>query len=368
MTGVDCRKVKEGQPGRRAPLGGAGAGGWRPGGGRAGVMVMAGAAEPGGGRRSDDASGAGQVPGPDAISAAIRRGAEVVGPSVVRISHQAGRGGMGSGFVWDPAGHLLTNAHVVRGARDVDVAFPDGRRQAGRVIGADPDFDLAVVAVARTEGLRPVRFADSDAARSGDAVLAVGNPYGLSWTVTFGVISGLERDLPGAEGSVLQGMLQTDAAINPGNSGGPLALLDGRVLGVNTAMLAGGQGLGFAIPGNVALGVAEQLRDRGRAAHPWVGIVGHGEVLPADWVRLFGLPADRGVLVLEVLAGTPAARAGLRAFDLIVAVDGRAVASPSAFSRALGAAAGRAVTVRVLRGGEPLDVRMRAEERPGVRT
>jgi len=302
----------------------------------------------------------------DPISTAVAHAAETVGPSVVQISHQGGgRGGMGSGFVWDARGHLLTNAHVVRGAREVEVAFPDGRRQAGTLVGADGAFDLAVVRVQRTEGLRPAALGDSDALRTGDAVIAVGNPYGLSWTVTFGVVSGLERVLPGAGGSELQGMVQTDAAINPGNSGGPLALLSGAVIGVNTAMLAGGQGLGFAIPANVARAVGEQLRDRGRASHPWIGIEGQAEVLPADWVRLFALPMDRGVLVTRLLPGAPAERSGLRAFDLIVAIDGRPVATPSAIGHAL-AVAGPAVRVRVLRGGEPVELRVEVQERPGV--
>jgi S1-C subfamily serine protease len=299
----------------------------------------------------------------DPISEAVTRAAELVGPSVVQI--RPGRGGLGSGFVWDAAGHILTNAHVVRGAGAVEVAFPDGRRLEGRVVGADTGYDLAVVRVQPLGALRPVRFGDSDALRPGDAVIAAGNPYGLRWTVTFGVVSGLERVLPGADGYPLDGMIQTDAAINPGNSGGPLALLDGRVVGVTTAILAGAQGLGFAIPGNAALAVAEQLRDRGHAAHPWLGIEGQAEVLPPEWVRLFGLPADRGVLVTGVVPGGPAERAGIRPFDLLVAVDGRAVATPSALRRALAGARGP-VRLRLLRGGEPREVPVAVEERPRV--
>lgn len=301
----------------------------------------------------------------DPFSAAVAHAAEVVGPSVVQIAHRGdGRGGMGSGFIWDAAGLLLTNAHVVQGAEAVDVAFSNGRRQTGQVVGADAAYDLAVVRVERSGDLPPLAFADSDAILPGDAVIAVGNPYGLRWTVTFGVVSALERDLPGALS--LQGLVQTDAAINPGNSGGPLALLDGQVVGLNTAVLAGGQGLGFAIPANAAANIAEQLRDHGRARHPWLGIEGQGEVLPAEWVRLFGLSTDRGVLVTGVVPGAPAARAGLRPFDLIVAVAGRSVATPSGIGRAL-AGAGPHITVRVLRGGEPVELAVQIQERPGVR-
>ncbi len=303
----------------------------------------------------------------DPISAAVAHAAEVVGPSVVQIAQRAdGRGGMGSGFVWDASGLVLTNAHVVDGARAVEVAFPNGRRQTGTVVGADAAYDLAVVRVERSSDLKPVTLADSDTVVPGDAVIAVGNPYGLKWTVTFGVISGLERQLPGGGALALHGMIQTDAAINPGNSGGPLALLDGQVVGVNTAVLAGGQGLGFAIPANAAVNIAAQLRDHGRALHPWLGIEGQGEVLPAEWVRLFALPTDRGVLVTGVVPGAPADRAGLRPFDLIISVNGRNVATPSAIGRAL-AGARRRVEVRVLRGGEPVDVTVDVEERPGVR-
>jgi serine protease Do len=301
---------------------------------------------------------------PDPVSAAVRHAAEVVGPSVVRIAQGGSRGGVGSGFVWDAAGHLLTNAHVVRGAAGAEVAFPDGRRQTGRVVGLDAEYDLALVRVEPTAELHPVTFGDSDALRPGDAVIAVGNPYGLSWTVTFGVVSGLERVLPGPAGQ-LDGMVQTDAAINPGNSGGPLALLDGGVIGVTTAMLAGGQGLGFAIPGNAVQTIAGQLRDQGRATHPWIGIEGQAEVLPADWVRLFSLPTDRGVLVLAVVAGGPADRGGLRPFDLIVAIDGQAVATPSAIRRALHAA-GPVVQVRLLRGGEVREVAVAVRQRPPI--
>ena len=284
----------------------------------------------------------------DPISAAVTQAAAVLGPAVVQIGGPDG--GLGSGFVWDAAGHLLTNAHVVGAAPEVAVAFADGGRARGRVVGRDVAYDLAVVAVPRGDR-QPVRTGDSDILLPGQAVIAMGNPYGLSWTVTFGVVSALERVLPGRDGQLLDGMVQTDAAINPGNSGGPLATLDGAVIGVTTAILAGGQGLGFAIPANLAVAIGEQLRDRGVAEHPWIGIEGQAETVPARWARLFALEAERGVLVTAVGAGTPAARAGIRPLDLLIAVAGRPVTTPSAIRRAL-AGAGRSVAVRLLRGGE----------------
>ncbi len=304
--------------------------------------------------------------GMDPLSEATTRAAEMVGPAVVQIVHGSGRGGMGSGVVWDGDGHVLTNAHVVRGADAVEVASPDGSRQTGLVVGADGVYDLAVVRLTGARRPPQATFGDSDELRPGQAVLALGNPYGLSWTVTFGVVSALERVLSTPEGGELDGMVQTDAAINPGNSGGPLALLDGSVIGITTAMLAGGQGLGFAIPANTAVAVASELRDHGRASHPWMGILAQAEALPPVWKDLMDLPADRGVLITEVAPGGPAARAGLTRFDLIVAVNGRTVGTPGAVRRSLGAVGGVA-RLRVLRGGEPLEVAMPVQERPRSR-
>ena len=301
--------------------------------------------------------------GLDPISTAITQAAARLGPAVVQITGRDG--GLGSGFMWDAAGHLLTNAHVVGDAREVQVSSPDGRRERGVVVGRDAAYDLAVVAVAADRARAPVRTGDSDALLPGQAVIAMGNPYGLSWTVTFGVVSALERVLPGRDGQLLDGMVQTDAAINPGNSGGPLATLDGAVVGVTTAMLAGGQGLGFAIPANLAVTIGEQLRDHGAAEHPWIGIEGQAETVPGHLARLLSLEAERGVLVTAVVPDTPAERAGIRPFDLVIAVGDRPVTTPSAIRRAL-AGAGRSVRVRLLRGGEARTVEIRVARRPGV--
>jgi serine protease Do len=301
--------------------------------------------------------------GLDPISTAITQAAGRLGPAVVQITGRDG--GLGSGFMWDAAGHLLTNAHVVGDAREVQVSSPDGRRERGVVVGRDAAYDLAVVAVAADRARAPVRTGDSDALLPGQAVIAMGNPYGLSWTVTFGVVSALERVLPGRDGQLLDGMVQTDAAINPGNSGGPLATLDGAVVGVTTAMLAGGQGLGFAIPANLAVTIGEQLRDHGAAEHPWIGIEGQAETVPGHLARLLSLEAERVVLVTAVVPDTPAERAGIRPFDLVIAVGDRPVTTPSAIRRAL-AGAGRSVRVRLLRGGEARTVEIRVARRPGV--
>jgi S1-C subfamily serine protease len=301
----------------------------------------------------------------DAFSEAVAHAAEIVGPSVAWIGH--GReGGVGSGVVWDLHGHIVTNAHVVGQADAVEVALPSGQRFAAAPVGVDPLLDLAVVRVRGpvASELHPARFGDSDSLRVGQGVIALGNPLGFSWTVTLGVVSALERTLVEPNGALLDGLIQTDAAINPGNSGGPLATLAGEVIGINTAMIMGGQGLGFAIPASAITPLIAQLVDGRRPRHPWLGIVGQAEVVPTAVARALDLPADRGVLVTEVVAGGPADRGGLRAFDFIISVNGRAVAAPSGIRRALGAA--DAAEVEILRGAERIKRRIAVAERPRV--
>jgi S1-C subfamily serine protease len=301
----------------------------------------------------------------DPFSEAVARAAETVGPSVAWVG-RAGEHGVGSGVVWDDHGHVVTNAHVVGRADTLEVALPSGQRFMARPVGVDPLFDLAVVRVQApvVVTLHPARFGDSDALRVGQGVIALGNPLGFSWTVTFGVVSALERSLVEPGGALLDGLIQTDAAINPGNSGGPLATLSGEVVGITTAMIMGGQGLGFAIPASAVTPLVAQLLAGRRPRHPWLGIVGQAEVVPAAVARALELPADRGVLVTEVVPDGPADRGGLRTFDFIVAVNGRPVATPSGIRRALGAS--DAAEVEVLRGTERLTRRIRVAERPRV--
>ncbi|HEX6988120.1 MAG TPA: trypsin-like peptidase domain-containing protein [Bacillota bacterium] len=294
--------------------------------------------------------------------------AERVGPSVVQLRRRAARpgrmAGVGSGIVVDDQGHILTNAHVVRGARRVTAALADGRTTEAKVLAEDRLLDLALVRARPTAGLRPAVFGDSTALRPGQLVIAVGNPYGLGWTVTLGVVSALNRSVP-AGGTVLDGLIQTDAAINPGNSGGPLATLDGSVVGITTVMLAGGQGIGFAIPAEDARSAFTQLQALGRVVHPWLGIEADTEQIDADLVRLFELPASQGAVVVRVLPGSPADRGGLRPFDLITAVAGRPVTSAGALRHALrGCRPGERVPLEIVRGGRSLTLDIRLAERP----
>lgn len=264
--------------------------------------------------------------------------------------------------------YVLTNHHVVENTRpaNITVYLRDGRSLLPSRIWSDQKADIAVLKLDRDD-LPAARMGNSDDAPVGSWVMALGSPFGLTHSVSQGIISARSRRMEELQDVEYQDFLQTDAAINPGNSGGPLATLDGAVVGVTTAMLAGGQGLGFAIPANLAVTIAEQLRDHGAADHPWIGIEGQAETVPAPLARLLGLEAAQGVLVTAVVPGTPADRAGIRPFDLLVAVGGRPVTTPSSIRRAL-AGAGRSVTVRLLRAGEARTLEIAVARRPGVRS
>lgn len=239
--------------------------------------------------------------------------------------------GLGSGFVINKVGQILTNAHVVDSADTVTVTFQDGRVLEGKVLGKDPVTDVAVIKV-ETDNLPTVTLGDSDQVRQGQWAIAIGNPLGLQETVTVGVISGTERssvDIGVPDKRV--GFLQTDAAINPGNSGGPLLNAQGEVIGINTAIIQGTQGLGFAIPINTAKTIAEQLIATGAATHPYIGVQlvaldpnvkNYVNQLPNSRLKV---EQDQGILVVQVGQGTPAAKAGLRAGDVIEMINDQPV-------------------------------------------
>jgi len=244
--------------------------------------------------------------------------------------------GAGSGFVWDAAGHVVTNYHVVLGARRVFVRLDSADAIEARVVGASPEYDLAVVKLDKVpRGLRPIPLGSSSDLRIGQAVYAIGNPYGLQRTLTQGIVSALDRELPTTDFREVAGVIQTDAAINPGNSGGPLLDSAGRLIGVNTAIRSASgssAGVGFAIPVDLVNRIVPVLIARGRAPLPGIGIT---PVRP-DLVARAGIS---GVVIARVGAGTPAAQAGLRPFDqrtveigdVIVAVNGRRVETLSTF-------------------------------------
>ena len=231
---------------------------------------------------------------------------------------------LGSGFVIDKAGHIVTNYHVIEGARSVDVSFSDNESRRARIVGADPSTDIAVLQVkALSRALTPVQLGDSDDIHVGDAVVAIGNPFGLERTVTAGIVSALQRVIQAPNAYSIDHVIQTDAPINKGNSGGPLLDAQGRVIGVNSQIQSetgGNVGIGFAVPINTVKTVAAQLIKTGHAEHAFLGI--RVQAVTADVAKLFRLPASHGLLVASVQPGSAAAKSGLRAGKQQVTVSG----------------------------------------------
>ena len=300
----------------------------------------------------------------DAYSQAVTGAVDVVAPAVVKIEAvQSKRGGAGSGFVFTPDGLLLTNAHVVARADAISAALPDGRTCAASLIGADDETDLAVLKISATD-LHPVALGDSRRLRVGQIVVAIGNPFGFQHTVTAGVVSATGRSLRARTGRLMSGLVQTDAALNPGNSGGPLVNTRGEVVGINTAVIVPAQGISFAVSAETARTVVPQLLREGRVRRAYLGIGGQDVPLPRVLVRHHTLARDTGVLVTDVMENGPAARAGVRGGDLIVAFDGHAIERTDDLHRLLvGELTGARVPLRILRGTELLTIEIRPRDR-----
>ncbi|ACK42579.1 MULTISPECIES: S1C family serine protease [Dictyoglomus] len=226
--------------------------------------------------------------------------------------------GVGSGFIIDPKGYILTNYHVVEGARKIDVTLSEGKKYSGRVVGYDKRSDLAVIKI-DAENLPALPLGDSDKLEPGQFAIAIGNPYGLNRTVTLGIVSALNRTIVEPNGVRLENLIQTDAAINPGNSGGPLINIKGEVIGINTAIKSDAQGIGFAIPINKAKQIADKLIKEGKITYPWLGIRGYA--ITSDMLDYIKFPVDKGVVIAEVVPGSPADKAGLKGGDRIIYVD-----------------------------------------------
>ncbi len=269
---------------------------------------------------------------------------------------------LGSGFLIRPDGYLVTNNHLVQAATAIQVKLPDGRELRGRVVGRDEKTDLALLKIEAT-GLPVLAFGDSDRLQIGEPIMAIGNPFGLEGTVTTGIVSAKGRVI--GEGPY-DDFIQTDASINPGNSGGPLVNAAGQVVGITTAIASqsgGSVGIGFAIPSNAAKALLPQLEATGRVTRGWLGV--SVQPVTTTLAKALRLPEAKGALISQVMAGSPAAQAGLQPGDVIVEFDGQAVGKENDLPRLVAATAiGKAVTLKVLRESRPLTLTAKVAELP----
>ena len=274
----------------------------------------------------------------DAYSRAVIAVVDAVGPAVVSIAVDGGRGGerigAGSGVIIAPDGYVLTNSHVVNGAARVNATLTDGRTLGATVVGEDPATDLAVIRL-QASGLPHGRLGESATLRVGQLVIAIGNPLGFQSTVSTGVVSALGRSLRSRTGRLIDNIVQTDVPLNPGNSGGPLVDSRGRIVGINTAIIAMAQSISFAIPIDTAKWVVPRLLADGRVRRGYLGLGGQTRPLDRRLARFHGLEQTHAVEVMSVEAGGPGAGAGLRDGDLLVAADGQAVTSVDDLHRML---------------------------------
>jgi S1-C subfamily serine protease len=327
----------------------------------------------------------GAEPGEDALDAysrAVITAAEKVSPSVtyIEVEHvtgtrkgnaprrpQEGRGS-GSGFIFTPDGFILTNSHVVHGARRIEVTLSDGRKYQADLIGDDPDTDLAVIRI-NAPNLVPALLGTAQSIRVGQLVVAIGNPYGFQYSVTAGVVSALGRSLRAQSGRLMDDVIQTDAALNPGNSGGPLVNSHGEVVGVNTAMILPAQGICFATSIDTAKFVASRLIRDGRVSRSYIGLAGQNVPLPRRIVRYYNLAVESGILVVSFEESSPARNAGLLMGDIIVGLDDRPIAGIDDLHKLLTEdRIGRKSTLTVIRRTEKLNLEVIPEEsrsRPG---
>ena len=309
----------------------------------------------------------------DAYSEAVSSVVETVGPAVVRVDRGGSgrnrdRGGTGSGVVISPDGLVLTNAHVVNGAHDIRLTDTEGRTTEARLLGIDPDTDLALLRADAARSLAFARLGNSKGLRRGQLAIAIGNPLGFESTVTAGVISALGRSLRATTGRMIEDLIQTDAALNPGNSGGPLVSSRGEVIGINTAVIMGAQGICFAVASNTAQHVLGEIIRHGRVRRAHIGVAAQTAPVPRRHALAAGIDNRSGALLTAVQPGGPADRAGLLSHDLAVRLDGTPVTGVDDLIRLLDhSRIGKAVTIQVLRLGRLRAFELTPVERAGER-
>src|SRR5437870_7011242 len=309
----------------------------------------------------------------DAYSRAVISAAEKVSPSVVYIEVQqpvrSRRGripqetrGSGSGFIFTPDGFILTNSHVVHGAKKIEVTVSDGHKYQADLIGDDTDTDLAVIRV-NAPNLVPAYLGESQKIRVGQLVVAIGNPYGFQYSVTAGVVSALGRSLRAQSGRLMDAVIQTDAALNPGNSGGPLVNSRGEVIGVNRAMIMPAQGISFATSIDTAKFVASRLIRDGKVSRSYIGLAGQNVPLPRRIVRYYNLAVESGILVVSFEESSPARNGGVREGDIIIGFDDHPTAGIDDLHKLLSEDRIRhRSSLLVVRGTERLSIEVRPEE------
>jgi S1-C subfamily serine protease len=306
----------------------------------------------------------------DAYSAAVASIVERVGPAVVRVDTggpNRGRqgGGLGSGVILSPDGLILTNSHVVSGARAIALGDTEGRTTDAQLIGEDPDTDLALIRANAARDLPAATLGDSKRLSRGQLVAAIGNPLGFEWTVTAGVISALGRTLRARTGRMIEDVIQTDAALNPGNSGGPLVSSRGEVIGINTAIIAGAQGISFAVASNTASFVLSELIRHGRVRRAFIGVAAQTAPIPRRFVLAANLTGGTGAVLTNLDQTGPASKGGLLHGDVVVGIDDKPVTGVDDLIRLMTAdLIGRQVSVRLLRLGKPRQFSVTPTERP----
>ena len=321
---------------------------------------------------SDESSGAGAPPpvddglALDAYSRVVTDVVDRVGPSVVRIDiRRAGKGGgSGSGVIVSPDGLALTNSHVVQGAKTVALTTMEGREYQARVLGDDPDTDLALLRIDESVTLPSARLGDSGKLRRGQIAIAIGNPLGFDATVTTGVVSALGRSLQSRNGRMIEDVVQTDAALNPGNSGGPLVSSNGEVIGINTAVIMGAQGICFAVASNTAHFVAGEIARHGRVRRAFIGVAAATITIPRRIALRHQLTQANGAQLVTIDQSGPAAQAGLLTGDVVIGLDNKPVTGVADLVRLLDAdKINRAISIEFLRRSERIKLWIGPSER-----